>query len=123
LPFKQIKELFPTKPGSERASKVWEECLGLCAHLSTNILTSEGESARQQQLALAIADATVRLSAFNNERKEGVEMFMGKLAEVIKRCPAFAKHYRPVFDRVLRHIPCSDLAGFPQFIALLRILA
>jgi hypothetical protein len=104
-------------------NKVWEEYLRLCAYLATNILTSEGESARQQQLALAIADAAVRLSAFNDERKEGVQRFVGRLTEVVKQCPAFAKHYRSVFDRALSHVPCSDLAGFPQLMCLLRTLA
>src|SRR5208282_476409 len=40
-------------------SKAWEECLRLCAHLGTGIPTGDGESERQQQLALAIADAAV----------------------------------------------------------------
>jgi hypothetical protein len=103
-------------------NKVWEECLRLCAHLAPDILTSKGTLARQQQVAFAIADAAVRLSAFNNERKEGVQKFVGKLTEVIKQCPAFAIHYRSVFDRTLRHLPCNDLAGFPELISLLRAL-
>jgi hypothetical protein len=101
---------------------VWKECLKLSEYFTTEILTNQKALANEQQVALAIADSALRLSSFNSEPKEGLRIFIGRLTDVVKHCPVFAKHYRPLIQMISR-IPAELLAEFPQLVCLLRAFA
>ncbi|HVU26858.1 MAG TPA: restriction endonuclease [Verrucomicrobiae bacterium] len=103
-----------------QASKVWEECLRLAAHLAKTDPASEKEITLHQHLALSFTDAAIRLSSVSDDQKTGLHIFVAKLTDVAKRWPGFAKHYGSTLTQALNRLPADKLIGFPELITILR---
>jgi hypothetical protein len=101
-------------------NKVWDQYHQLAEYLATISATGRKTDSPCHQVALSLADASVRLSGSKDGRTAGLLMFVNKLTDLVKTWPMFAKCYGLSFIQALNRVPAGELPSISLLNCLVR---